>query len=582
LTTANITSSLILIAYILLSFKYYWGQNPFFELSGIIAALIIFSGRKLLNRSSPVLAVSLICVVIAAAVLPGLSTHPDWSGLEPSLIVEIENNYSFVTTQGDRLATGAHLFRDVGLGYGFLLPAILGTWQKCFHTINLGQYVQIIKVMQLFFLVITAYLYSFHARRTTLGVLIAFLLVLPWYHTNQISLYYPNLSPWRLLTFPIVLFVLTRLETASIKRTAIVLGIVAAFSVFANFESGLAVAAGCLTFMYFRFGPFAPWRLTKCSSAITNFVLGGLIAFATFEFLVFSRFNYFPSPILYFESIWRMMKAVQTGYFGGFPLEFNPMAIIIFVHILYSLLKISFVNRAAAVNFRDSFRASVGVISLVWFAYYINRPAPWYFQAQYFFYGFFLLDLLRNLPCRDRIKTVLFEKNFVRYLILANVILPSIVSGLALALPTYVQALEQLRNGPTRQRAVLVSGVYLTDEEANELIEKASYIKEESKNGPVLYFSSNTELISKLSGVFPSERYDDIYSELIFVHDTEIFVNHLIKEGPTFIYIDNPKNILAGDQFRLIGFDQFRKRLAPGYDFVNAQHGWLVYRRHAQ
>jgi len=558
---------------------FWWGSRSTVLTLGILAVPLMYVYRRSLDSIRARNEFKFAAwALLAIALLPGFFARYDLSGSTQWGIELVQTHYALVVGHGDRLAAGQRLFEQVIPGYGVLLPVILGGWQKHIRPIDLGGYVSIIRWVQVAFLVMMAVLFRKYSHGWKFAALIALAFVVPWYHFNQTGLSFPNHTPWRLLGQPVGLLALFMIRRASLPRAAYWLGVTIGTLLLLNFETGMCMTIGIFVFGWFRYRVCDIKNLGTVLKAAPLLALGTLTTLALF--MIGSRLwlGYWPN-LAYLTAMWQAATFVASTGYSGVQGAFNPLAAVIFGHSAYVLMATA-ITAGDRLGFKQSFRAAVAAVILIWFAYYANRAESWNLVTLYGLYGFFFIDVLQALTLRFRKGRPITSHQLVAALIVAVVLVPEMFhTFFNIALPNYRWGLEVMRRGAQSQPAKVVSGVYLPADIAAELEEKSAFIKEASRQGPAMYFTVNSFLIPKLSGVQPPFPFSDTFAEVVTKKDYATLISMVLTKNPEHIYFDALDcKLLGGKGWRLY-YQQLRKDLSSNYAMEREEAGWEIWRR---
>jgi hypothetical protein len=511
--------------------------------------------------------------------IPSLWLPMDFTGMPPEGIVDIQSHYSTVVMQGDRLAAGERIFSDVKIYYGVLFPVVLGAFERYFGPISFGGYIQMVKYFQVAFVILSVLLYRAFARHTKLPLLTAALLILPWYHSNHMGILYPNLSAWRLISLPLAvaaIFLLRGVRPPALL--AVFLGIIGGSLTTLNLETGIAANIGFVAYLCFRFLMPLAKQPARAAFTLMSYVIAFAIPWVLLSLLV---------PLLigsnfdigsYLSTIFLLAREISAGY-SGLPPEFNPVAITIAVHATYCLIKLG-LRTGQELGFHNAFRAAICTMILIWFAYYINRPDVSYLFNELMLYGFLLIDVVRTVVVQIQgHRPSRFEPLIVPTLVLATVAIPQIAFGFEFAMPSYLSGLKQRLYGPQVQPAAKLSGVMLQPSVARELIHKGEYIKKRAEHGSVLYLTSDSVLVPKLSGVLTAAKLTEPFQEITFGYQLAAFTERLTKTGPAYILFDDPQSLTQGWSYRRTCFNEIRDRIRGRYQPLKCESGWEIWTR---
>lgn len=544
------------------------------SVAGIIWALCFAKQRIWTNKFLFYSVHGILVLLALLAIVPGLLVPYDATGMSPNLFVEFQENYSVVVTQGDRIALGHRIFESVKPTYGMLLQVLCAIWEKQFGIFSFGENIRIIRWMDVFAVAAIFFLYVWYARKRPLPVAIAFLMVLPWYHSNQISLVFPNLSPWRSLGFPIALIALIACRRLSAKAQSICLGLTAGACLWLNTETGVAVFIGLISFLYFfnhqpgKFFSFKFWRDFSLYCA-------GVVVFSiVFYFFICLTFGYCPSLAAYVDFLQIRQLKTSVGYFGGFKIVYAPLQILFLFHYAYVLFRASV--QTSPLSRRDSIRACVATTALVWSAYFFNRPHEWYFQPQFLFYGFLLIDTVRLAQPKSWTSKS-FERRGIALLVLVGLIAPQIVLSFESAYKSYRQICEQVIFGKlANPDARKISGIFVERKAADEVFLKASTIEEEKDPSRVIYLTGSTLLTARLSKCYLKADFDNPYVDLDFEKDTVSFVDKIKHSAIDKIFIDPADSYLNGGQYRTACWANIKQLLKPEFVLDKSENGWDI------
>jgi len=514
-----------------------------------------------------------MCVM---AVVPGLLIHLSLKASTPADIANIQSHYSVVVAQGDGLAYGQKMFENVRPYYGILLPLLTGLYERYISELNFNGFVFLLKILELTCLFCALALFVAFARGWNLASALALCLLLPWLHTNNIGFLYPNNISFRwlgLVAAVATLFYVRRFRGA---RLALSLGIAGGLNVLWNLEVGIAVLIGFLAFLSLRENMFRAGSSMKIHYPLFNFCLGLIIPLMIFILTIFLVEGSWPNFAPFIKGCRMIAKLVSGGY-SAQPFVYNPIAILMIVHMSYAALVIG--ARAGAGSFRNCMRYSIAAMSLVWFAYYLNKPDFISLNSEFFLYGFFLIDLLRQLYLRSMARRSSAEPALLLMAVLCLVVLPQVFDGFHSATPLYKAAIYRLMHREKDKTSMKLSGVELPIDIAYQLQDKADFIKALNQKSPVTYFTSNTVLIPKLSAVRSNIPYRDVFAEMPLNSQSDEMCANLVKNGPKELFFDDPAISTSGDGLRLSCFKYIQERITPTYKLADTAHGWQRWSR---
>jgi hypothetical protein len=121
-----------------------------------------------------------------------------------------------------------------------------------------------------------------------------------------------------------------------------------------------------------------------------------------------------------------------------------------------------------------------------------------------------------------------------------------------------------------------ISRVYLPQPYADSLRDRARYLRKKSRGRRLVYFTVDSYLMPRLSGVLPLQPYTDPVEALTRSRYVRL-LNAVVKAPVDEVYVDSRN---AAELIWYGGmFDLLRQDLARRFDRVGVEHGWEVWRR---
>ncbi len=554
-------------------------QNPAGMAFGLVCLPFLILLFKQSQRLPKQAYGALLAMFVIVLIVPGLLAIPDLSAELPAKIVEIQTHYSDLVGWGALLAAGKPLFREVNPVYGLVQPILIVLASRFgIGDFSFGTYVEFVRVFQAIFIVLAAYLFYKLSGRSKIASLFAIAFFAPFMQLNQMSEYFPNQTAWRLLDLPVAVLALVMCRSLSPLTMSYAFGALSSLLLLFNTETGLCALAGFLAFFYMRdphsglekvrmlLKVFAVFGLGMLSSLICLYVVGWLVL------------GYAPDMMAYLDLLPTKQATVKSGYYGGGRLTFQPIPFLMVVHCLYTIVKIS-LDTAFPANFRNSLRIAVSTMCLLWFIYFVNRPAPGdqYLIGCYFLYGFLILDLVRAAMIGLKRKSLAIEPAMVTCAVLALLIVPRISQQLSSTARVLKITVSELMHGPAQTPASITSGVYLPTVVATEAERKSAYIKELSKAGPVYYLTASSFIVPLVSGVYSAAPVNDLFDDYKLDTDTDQLIELLHQRNVQTVLVDSPHTVLEGNLYWIHCFDDFRQRLSKYYRPNSTQDGWEIW-----
>ncbi|HXB57622.1 MAG TPA: hypothetical protein VN461_22870 [Vicinamibacteria bacterium] len=509
-------------------------------------------------------------LALAAVTLPGFFLRPDLSHITWWEVCFSQAHYVLAIAPSDLLAAGRILLEDVQPVYGLALPVLGAALERALGPLSLGGWVHLLQGLQAVYLFLAAFLFWRHARGRWGMVLFAFAMVFPWYHFNHRGLFYPNQTPWRTMAIPLAVLAVYFVRDQGLRVAALILGGTSGAAVLFNPESGVAVMAGSLAYLAFRYRLPGPGGLLAGilfpAGALGSGLLGAALARIALGYWV---------DVSRLLETWRTAFLAASGGFDGRPLSSDPWPVLIFAHAAFVLIHGALRRES---GFAPSFRAFLATTLLVWFAYYANRPHPWNLSSFYLLYGFLLIDSLRYVQLNLRRRRV------------DDVVVSTVAALLLIALPNLYQmaakGAQQVAAGIARagrkgggEGGRLVSGVYLPEPGATELLQKAAFIRSRAGSGPPVYLTSDSYLVPKVAGVFPPLPAIDACWEIITRQDYQELLAGLTRPGHDVVYFDAPGTLAHDNTTCWEFYARIRLDLGAQFERGGVEQGWEVWRR---
>jgi hypothetical protein len=523
-----------------------------------VIVLLLFAGRLHRRSVANRLMGAAVVLALALATLPGFLRPPDFTAYSWYEMTYGQSHWSLVVGPGDRVAEGGRL-DDVRPQYGLAPTVLWAAAERLTRPFTFGESVHLLLLLHVVYLALAAWLLVRAARGRWFFAVLGLALVGPWFHFAHKCLLFPNQSVWRTMAVPLVLAVLA----VSGRANALAVGLLAGGALLFNVESGLALTAGLLTFVWLQQGA-RPWRVAL------PFLAGvplALIAFVAFAGLLFGQVVSLPRLLL------SKAAFLSSGGFSGFRWTPDPWPVLILGHAVFVLAQAALAPRRGA---RTCFRAAVAATLVVWFAYYANRPDPWNLSSYYVLYGFLLVDLARFAALSIARRRFTLELVGAAGLLL-GVALPNVAAIAA-------KGADQVRSalGPALRReappgAGLVSGVFVDARVASEIEARGGFLRARRSEEPV-YLTADSYLVPKVSGRFPALPVADLCWEAMTRADYERALDAVARVPSGRVYLDAPGSSAYGTACGLF-YGQVRSDLERAFAREAIESGWEMWVR---
>ncbi|MGH7137461.1 MAG: hypothetical protein ACREHD_17085, partial [Pirellulales bacterium] len=302
---------------------------------------------------------------------------------------------------------------------------------------------------------------------------------------------------------------LTMLSGLPVRRAALGAGVVASLAVVHNIETGVAAAAGCVAFMAYRSRHLAP-RQTAAVAAQTCVGCGtGLLLWAVLCFLSLGKA---PDLVAAFNQAKLFSLMSSTGFAAALPTTVDPLALVILGSCCFTLAYRVLDWRRSEMP-AHAVQFAVAAASLVWFAYYANRPHRGYLYGFFPLFGCLLIDQLRlvSLCLRGRLP---LTATACAAAAIGWVIVPVVKQQCKqqyLAAPPAAADVA----GSQDKKYIPELGAYLpNDARTSAILQRAEYLKSRASPG-LAFFSVDCYPIAKIARFWPDLPVADIYWECL-------------------------------------------------------------------
>ncbi len=553
---------------------------------GLIKALL--AERRRVRRNIGGLVIMVLLAVLLAKEMPSLRKTPDFTNCTLRIMSSMNMHISMTLGHADRLAAGDVLFRQTTPVYGVLVPVLLGIYERQFGLITLGDHVRGLIGVEVLYWMIAGYLFLIWSRRHWLSCLLPGVLLLEYFWSTSLGLIPPNHSPYRSAGLTFAVLNLIVLRRASPRTNQWAAGIVSGLAVLANLESGIAATAGLVIYVYRRYALVdlnerrggLPRMAGRFSAGflltLIGFVLLCRIGCGSWPFLpgLSQHFVYARLSSAGFGTRPFRFELYDSAYFAFWPLTM----------VAHTAWSVWYTAQQRSGGFRPSFRIAVGSMLLVWFAYFANRPDPEYLSSYVLLYGLLLIDLGRYIGLAFKRPRSFFGIQAI----LAALVLchagymasrvtewswnPSqwTVKCFRFGMPLVGRDKVRTKSQPR------ISKAYLPKTYADSLQDRAAYLRRVAGGHRLVYFTVDSYLMPRLSGVLPLQQYTDPV-EAFTKPAYDRLLSSVLKAPVNEVYVD------SRDAADLIWygrmFDLLRRDLSRRFQCDGIEHGWEIWRR---
>nr|VFK07991.1 MAG: hypothetical protein BECKLPF1236A_GA0070988_1001211 [Candidatus Kentron sp. LPFa]VFK25763.1 MAG: hypothetical protein BECKLPF1236C_GA0070990_100257 [Candidatus Kentron sp. LPFa] len=523
--------------------------------------------------------------------LPGLIVTPNYTRLSPEIFSIADRHHAAVIYPTLLFAhEEMRVFEDFLPPYGILIPALMATGFQLLGSFSFGGLLHSIQLTQIAFFLMMFTAHRIWLAGRPLALVGVTSLILPWLGSFGIAILLPNLSAWRFLGIAATPFLLVLVRHLPVGLAAVILGFGSGIMLLINVETGLCLSVGMLAYLIARINPFSWGRL---AGSTTLFAVG-LFVFAVFCALLFRvSFGHWP-PIPPIGALFGGIVGFSSGLVGFTP-YLDPLAIVIFTHATFIVIRSAMTWRMRTLPFRPAFKLALAIIILSWFAYYASHSGAstlWTLMALYLFFipGYVNSDRLARW--KQRWKHRQWRATPVAAMVLILILMPT-------ALRTNLHAFHRVSRGiPTSIQSSVtgaeeVSGVWLAREVAARLKEKSAYVRAIAPFGDFLMFTSDTHMIALLSGHVPEFPVNDFFYSVTRHEDLDAVVRVILRRLPKRLLFDarilfHPPPERERDTYSIFNRHVFKEqellhrlqnRLRNHYHATTVVSGWEIWER---
>lgn len=566
---------LVLLAVCVLVAGFFRGFRSFLNREVVVSSFSKFARSKVFFM--------IVAVAILFPMIVTIRNIPDFSQKDDAHMAVANMHYSFIIGHADKLAQGDKIFEEVSPKYGMLITVLIAGLEKIKgHFLSLGNIMKMVQLSEIVFLFFAMYLYWRSSGRRALLCIVPILFLIKWFYSSSNIIIPMNHSPIRTAGITFAILSLYCLRNANLWLLGTAGGCLMAVAILNNVESGVACSVGVCAFLFLRGRKYG-------SNIFQN--LFKLVLFAMFGFslawLVFSLVCFLVLGIHFGSSgLTEYLVPAFRGAAGSWatpdPVGWWP--IFMFLHVAFGVVYSAFSKR---ITFKETYLCSIGVMFLVWFVYFINRPEPTYLCSFYFLYGFFVIDL--QLRLIKSMRAIQIWRADILVFVLPLILISSqaadamnwAINPLDWRVNNFVRWQVPLvkKGAPLTVDAVIIGGVYLSQGYAHSLVTRSKFLKSKSVkqiNNRSVYFTVDSYLIPHTSEILPFQEFADPF-EAINKKYYDRLIESVIKYPLDEIYFD------ARDEKTLVWyggmFQMVRKDLSKDFEKVRVESGWEIWRR---
>lgn len=547
------------------------------RLGGVCGLAVLFLLARYRKRrwiQWPALAACAGLIVLFA--VPGrrltLTYTSDWDLTE----IRMEH-WVYVVSHADRLLHGARLHDGATPSYGQLATLVNVALQKLLGEFTMRDHLAFIVGLQTLVMLALMRAYYFLSRGVWLLCWPA--LVIAGCNFWIVTWLEPNHSAWRYCVLWLVPWILTWLAAAPVRFAALGAGLTSCLAIIHNVETGVAAAAGCLAFVAFRSRHLAAGQIAVVAARTCAGFAAGLLCWVMVCLVTLGRAPDFVAALRQ-AALFRLMSS--SGVAAALPTAIDPLALIILGTSCFTLIYRVLDWRRSPMP-AHAVQFGVAAATLVWFAYYANRPHREYLFGFFPLLGCLVIDPLRLVSAglRGRLP---FTATVCAAAMISWVIVPVVKQQCVLQYWLLPPAPENFVQDQHLKYIPRLGAYFPDDARTDAILHRAEYLKSRASPG-LAFFSVDCYPIAKLARCWPRLSVADIFWECLHVRQFAAAWS-AIEDGQIDEILLDPQDwlksatchfpVCAGQRRYLL---VLRDRIAREFDFVGAEGGWEVWRR---
>ena len=520
-------------------------------------------------------------LVLVLAMLPfakSLGKVADFSQRDDAHMALVNMHFAFIVGHSDKLSDGDKLFESISPKYGMLITLFVAGVEKARGgLVSLGDLLKVVHYSDFFYILLAAYGYWKWSGKRMLYILAPMLFLMHWYYSSTQMMVPMNHSPIRTAGITVSLVTLLLMRKVSINWLGFTCGSLAAFSILNNVESGIAATVGLLAFVFLRVNSVTK-NIRKYFQPFGMLILGFLVVWCIFSFACYCILGVFFGISGLAEYVYPAFKGASGAWATNDPITFWP--VFMFIHVSLVVVYSAWNSR---ISFKDAYRCALGVMFLVWFAYFVNRPEPAYLCSYYFMYGFLVIDLEKALLKKNK-KPILLGSALALGIIgfqLQGVVQWSLKPWKwQLSTNPLKWGVPVVRVGqPLAADAIDMGNAYISKGYHRSLSQRGEFLKKRSleiSSKRLVYFTVDSYLMPRFSNILPWQEYPDPL-EAMNRQYYERLIRNVVQSPFNEIYFD------ARDEKSLVWyggmFQMVRRDLGEHFQKVGVESGWEIWKR---
>ncbi|MDP2849308.1 MAG: hypothetical protein Q8O35_14135 [Humidesulfovibrio sp.] len=543
------------------------GRDQF--LAGLALGLVILAAPKLAKsifgmRSR--LWYALSAVLVLYYTLPGFFSHILAPGYGPVLDEHLLAFYAGAGGLFDNIPA-----RDVLFRYSMVWPPLLSAGQEIFGRFTVGDYARFGQLgSALFLLFFVTFARQWARRPFVLFLVLA--LTIPWVNTLHFSVLTPTSGPLRFMGFPLALLVMSGLQGCRHRGAALSLGVLGAFCLCLNIETGISIFLGSLLYALLLSGE------KSLSEAVARAILYG-IGLVGFLGLYYTGLVLLFGPLPVRNILFNIF--IFSGFTGldlGLPLFFSPMPLLIFLYTLYSLFRSAIKWNEETLTQRDRFRFAIAVILLVWGAYYFNRPHTWNLWTYVLLFCSTNAHLLRFRIRQNQKIAFLRTKLSWPAILFALVVLPYVVNLNINEAKEVARNFVPITSSVSNKQYSEVSGIYVSPKYGASILQRISYLQQNADRQTVC-ISENMFILASVTRWNTLVPFQRITGDAFNPEQQQQFIQSVLDLPQALVCMDPDFVPEDPKAFNRAYAAEVRQRITQAYGAPRSEGGWLVFER---